>query len=135
MRRLTALLACLLPLCSEANARDFRCEAKAQSDVSESGTLEENNFAPAVIGERFSVDRETGRIVDDLLYNDRFSAPRVLNPGSASNAFRVINVQETPFAGPIVDYLEIQTFAEGEEKPFLLLDDTLGIVTGICRKE
>ena len=61
-------------------------------------------------------------------HND-FAQPTVLDPGSSEQFFRVITVYQ-PYTS--VDYLQIEEFADDEEKPFLFLDSPNTVVTGSC---
>ena len=58
--------------------------------------------------------------------------PQVLDPGSDEQAFKVLTIYR-PYTS--VAYLQIDSYTESREKPFLFVSSTAGVITGTCQEE
>ncbi len=114
---------------TEAGVLRYECVIKKVYDVNDAGMLEISSFQSQFEGNKFSVSRETGKIVGQTLTTILSKNTRVINYGSKENSFKAL----AEFEGQI-QVIEIQEFREGNEKPFVASSmGGAGIVTGICR--
>ena len=80
-------------------------------------------------GGSFSVSRDTGKIIGEVVPTLMASSTRVVNHGSTKNSFKTV----ADFAGQ-VQVLEVQEFMHAVTKPFVALSmGGAGIVTATCK--
>jgi hypothetical protein len=113
---------------SEVDDLSYDCVIKKVYDVGDAGMLKESGFQKQFVGNKFSVSRETGKIVGQTLTTVLAKNIRVINSGSKENSFKSI----AEFEGQI-QLIEIQLFKKSIKKPFVATSmGGAGIVTGIC---
>lgn len=133
MRKFTKfiLFCCLFFLVSTSVAADFTydCIIKHVYDVNEVGELKTPVFGGQFKGDKFSVSRETGKIIGNTLTTALAKETRVVNYGSNEDSFKAIAEFKDQF-----QLIEIKEFKKGGEKPFVASSmGGAGIVTGICK--
>jgi hypothetical protein len=127
-----AIMAMLMSNSSVA-AGAYKCELRQVVSLNAEGRLSESGRAALLIKEnkQFLVDRTTGRIVGATgiaNYNAGFGKPKVLDPGSGSQSFKVLTVYR---GFTSVDYLLVKEFVAGPIKPFIFITDS-EVLSGIC---
>ncbi len=106
----------------------YNCVIKKVYDVNETGELVASSFESEFKGSKFSVSRETGRIIGNTLTTVLAKETRVINYGSNENSFKAIAEFESQF-----QLIEINEFKKDNKKPFIASSmGGAGIVTGIC---
>jgi len=101
----------------------------SDAHIKNDGSLEilQNNSR---IGQKFTVMKKTGEVFGDVM--DALKNPKVLASGSEKNSFKVLWVQKAASkSGVFVDYLNIDEFVKGKQKPFGFFSGGL-LLTGIC---
>jgi len=91
-----------------------------------SGRLERAR-KPVFVGERFAVDRKTGRVVGSLLDTSGASEIKVLDEGSDANAFKSIAIGNRK-----IKLLVIRENTSHQEKEFYGVFHPT-IIAGLCR--
>ena len=81
-------------------------------------------------GEKFIVDKQSGRMLGALSNHNAFGNPKVIDRGSEDQAYKVITVFE-PFTE--INVLYVQEFRDGENKPFSFTDGGR-TYTGLCKE-
>ena len=121
IRSLLSGLAILLVTSSVAVAApDYRCVIKevATANPSSSDTFTFN------IGREFTVERRSG-VIAGAVRNRFFTDPVVVDPGSDSNAYKVVStlrLGEGEGVGSIATLLTINEYEDTPEKAFLFAD-------------
>jgi hypothetical protein len=128
IRRLV-LAALFLPSLVLGGPVDYQCIMKAGYKLNDDGTMTPAPKDSAFIGERFAVDRTTGRIVGGIFDNGSSDAEvRLVNRGSADGyAFEVFTKRRGR-----AELLMILEPRDVELKPFIGYA-LGGIFTGACR--
>ena len=124
------LLLSLMPVAvlSEAGDLGYDCVIKNVYGIDGAGALKASSMQHQFEGNKFSVSRETGRIIGQTLTTDIAKKVRVVNAGSDHNSFKAI----AEFEGQI-QVVEIQEFKKGAKKPFVATSmGGAGIVSGVC---
>ena len=80
-------------------------------------------------GEKFVVDKQSGRMLGALSNHNAFGNPKVIDRGSKGQAYKVITVFE-PFTA--INVLYVQEFRDGDNKPFSFTDGRR-TYAGLCR--
>ena len=117
------------PLQVFADSKIYQCEVMSDAHIKNDGSLEilQNN---ARIGQKFTVMKKAGEVFGDVM--DAQKNPKVLASGSEKNSFKVLWVQKAASkSGVFVDYLNIDEFVKGKQKPFGFFSGSL-LLTGIC---
>lgn len=122
----------MLSVCASA-ADGYKCVPKQILERLPDGTLGGGSTSSMLMrmNSDFVVDRVTGRMVGSTgfsNYNEGYGVPKVIDPGSSEQAFKVLTVY-SPY--PSVAYLEIEEFREGKSKPFTFIGGGY-IVAGTC---
>ena len=118
-----------LPSICQAGDLTYDCVIKQVYDVNDVGELKASGWQSQFEGDKFSVSRETGKIIGKTLTTVFAKETRVVNFGYKANSFKAL----AEFEGQI-QLIEIQEFKEGVEKPFIASSmGGAGIVTGICK--
>lgn len=121
------LAACVaLPMPSHAGD-DYLCTVRAVYDLTDGGELANSPFG---VGQRFSVNRETG-VLTGGLEHPAWSRVTVLDRGSTEQSFKVVAVSTAEF--PFLHYLEIREYTSGSVKPFSYTAGSL-LRTGTCEQ-
>jgi hypothetical protein len=108
----------------------YVCTVKNVYALKKEGTLEENATHLLVSeGSTFVVERKTGRMLGDLSSTGWIGRNEVLDLGSGSQSYKALYVSPPHVH---VRLLLIKEYEEGDEKPFLFVEDT-DIYTGLCR--
>jgi hypothetical protein len=107
----------------------YRCEVLSDAYIKTNGELELVKDSPRV-GQEFAVIKKTGEVLGDVM--DTLKNPKVIASGSKSNSYKVIWVQKSEGKnGAFVDYLNIEEFGSGSQKPFGFFSGGL-LMTGVC---
>jgi hypothetical protein len=117
------------PLQVLADSKIYQCEVISDAHIQNDGSLEilQNNSR---IGQKFTVMKKTGEVFGDVM--DALKNPKMLASGSEKNSFKVLWVQKAASkSGVFVDYLNIDEFIKGKQKPFGFFSGSL-LLTGIC---
>lgn len=121
------LAACVaLPMPSHAGD-DYLCTVRAVYDLTDGGELADSPFG---VGQRFSVNRETG-VLTGGLEHPAWSRVTVLDRGSTEQSFKVVAVSTAEF--PFLHYLDIREYTSGSVKPFSYTAGSL-LRTGTCEQ-
>jgi hypothetical protein len=125
------LLLCALGLFvanAEGAPLNYTCTATNVYDLDDAGSLRTSGLEATMIRRTFTVFRQTGEIVGQVLPTLLAESTRVINVGGAENSFNAI----AEFKGQ-VQLIEVQEFRNGEAKAFVAKSmGGAGIVTGTC---
>ena len=106
----------------------YACTVKRVYDVDDTGSLRSSAWEPTMSQSTFSISRQTGKIVGQVLPTLLADSTRVLNVGGGEHSFKAI----ADFKGQ-VQVIEVEEFRNGEAKPFVAMSmGGAGIVTGTC---
>lgn len=109
----------------------YTCTIVSASRVTDQGTLVSHWIVNAWIGQHFTTDRETGRIVGGPLDNSKMQI-ELIDKGSQEMSFKVFarSQQKTH-----TTYLQVEEFQTTESKPFIGTTTLYyaGVYTGTCR--
>ena len=109
-------------------SQSLKCTIKSVVSVNDKGEIATDNekFALAKVGESFSVDRNTGKIIGSkLLANTNAGIPIITKQGK-DNSFIVL----TKHKSGDISLLKIKTWEE--DMTFFYVTTSMGQVTGIC---
>lgn len=124
------VLAAVAVPCS-AGQSHYECEVLTASKLTPEGALGPDWTTKPHIGVKFTVDRETGRVIGGPLDNARMKI-ELIDRGSEEMSFQVFarSIQRTH-----TTYLEIQEYLAVEQKPFLGTTTIWhpGIYSGTCK--
>jgi hypothetical protein len=81
------------------------------------------------LGDRFTVDRDSGRIIGAHTDNKIAKEYRVIQQGDSNRTF----VAMSSYWGGTTDYLQVNEFVRSPDKPFVLVFKGFWIHAGICR--
>jgi len=108
----------------------YECAIKTEYRLNDGGVITSvPRDVASSLGERFMVDRRTGRITGVGTDNKVAKEFRVIQQGDASHTFAVTST----YWGGTTDYLQVNEFAPTPEKPFLLVFKGFWINGGTCR--
>lgn len=115
---------------SNAGQFDYQCTVVDASDVGDKGEMRNRKD---MLSKKlsFMVDRASGTIVGAPFGNASAAKANitVLDAGSKQQAYKVLTVYKPHV---LVDYLQVQEFVDGVDKPFFGI--SFGVfVTGVCR--
>jgi len=123
------LLPTLLSVNAMAGELSYTCEVKHVYHLSEDGSLNISNWDKDMRGSSFSVSRETGQIIGEVVPTLMAKGTGVVNKGSTQNSFKA-----WADFGNQLQLIEVQEFKEGTIKPFVSASmGGAGIVTGVCK--
>lgn len=127
-----ALIAFLFTsLGAQASAIAYQCAISEHLMQSKDGSLKRPP-RPHLIGQRFSIDRKTGRLTGpESGFGFADSTYTVLAHGNAQNSY--VSTIHTASAGNGIHFavVRIEEFAEGKSKPFIVSDGGT-IASGTC---
>jgi len=129
MKKLLALILTLIVTNSHAGNTSYSCIVKYAGEVSNAGDMDyatnvhkgKNGMLSSYIGTTFTVDRNTGAVIGEIVSNQSANAIKteILSNGSGGNAFRLL----TRFGpNPSILYLQINdypAYKNGNESPFI----------------
>jgi len=121
------LLAVVSSSAATAGQYSYSCAVENVYLVDDKGRIRENaNLTGIMRGERFSVDRVTGKVTGDRIPALPLVKSSVLAPGGKANSFK------SYFQGyNFVSYVEVYEYKDDEGKPFVLHDGD-SIFSGFC---
>jgi hypothetical protein len=121
------LLAVVGSSAAKAGQYSYSCGVEHVYLVDDKGRIKENaNLIGIMRGERFSVDRVTGKVAGDRIPAFPVVKSSVLFPGGKGNSFK------SYFQGyNFVSYLEVYEYQDDEGKPFVMHDGD-SIFSGFC---
>ena len=110
---------------------DFKCVVKEAYILDSNGKLNAKaNSAKSKINKEFTVNRQTGQMSGGGFINTMSGQmPTVFNYLPNENGFKAITIYKPNFT---VDYLQINEYEEGKNKPFFYKGAWGIIATGIC---
>ena len=115
---------------SHASPSTYECVIKTEYRLDDGGAITSvPKDVASSLGERFIVDRRTGRITGVGTDNKIAKEFRVIQQGDANHTFALIST----YWGGTTDYLQVNEFASTREKPFLLVFKGFWINGGTCR--
>ena len=82
-------------------------------------------------GGRFTIDRDTGKIIGSFLSNGGYYLRKVQHRGGEGYGYNHIAIKNRDGRGE-VQYVYVMEFAEGLKKPFLATLMNYMIVSGLC---
>lgn len=91
-------------------------------------------YRKSFIGKQFTVDKATG-VMSGKLTNTSINAPQVIDSGSASNPYKVINIlyrHQGAGKGSMIYVFVVDEFSKSAEKPFTFYDG-YRVHFGTCR--
>ena len=106
----------------------YKCTVLDASGLNDDGRLGSTSFTGWYLDKEFVVDKGTGRVKGGLSNNNGYGQPQVLDYGSVSQAFKALTIFK-PFI--TVNYLYIEEFHDGNEKPFMFIDGNQ-VFSGKC---
>ena len=132
MNRLSVVLCLMFSMWitpSFAAEKVYRCEVLSDAYIKNNGELVVAQDSPR-LGQEFAVVKKTGEVIGDVM--DSLKNPKVVASGSAGNSYKVIWVQKSKGKnGAFVDYLNIDEYVSGNQKPFGFFSGGL-LMTGVC---
>lgn len=140
MKRMNALLVIsLFSTCTSIAANDFKCRVTDSVKLLESGKMSESGnmsysgkTAMHELGKEFTVNRLSGVMTGSGFENNKFGEkPAVYNyTPKYNNIYSVITISKP---SNTINYLEIQEWVDGPQKPFLFRGGwTFQLVSGLC---
>lgn len=128
----TALVLCFIfwTLNVNAGSYEYQCSVQQAAEVDVAGKMKTYKPSPQLI---FSVSRRTGTIIGAPFSNTispSTTTVQVIDYGGKEQSFKVLSVYKGTFTN--ADYLIIEEFTEGQEKPFRGMAMS-SIYTGTCK--
>jgi hypothetical protein len=118
------ILASASAVCHGADL-DYQCVITQELHLEAGGSLK--RFAkPINIGERFAVDRDTGRVTGGPFMRSAITRTTLVHRGGNATAFKAIYTQLGD-----VEVLQVEEFAPGKDKPFVAVT-LLTVLAGVC---
>jgi hypothetical protein len=131
----SALLSLCLTVASNcsviAGDTHYTCIIISASRLTDEGTLASHSSLKSTIGEKFTVDRETGRIIGGPLDNSHLKI-QLIDKGSREMSFQSFALS-TQRSHTI--HIQIQEFQPAESKPFVGTTTLYypGVYSGTCQ--
>ena len=124
IKKFTFLLSIILSFCCAQNTiagtDSYFCVVKTELHLDDDGTLEQYP-KPLALGEKFAVDRATGRRIENTpWWGTDGEKITLLAAGNESNSFVAVYTAEAGGEGVFLMTLRIEEFAKNDTKPFLL---------------
>jgi hypothetical protein len=127
------MLVCLLVSSGAALAGDthYNCVIISASQLTEKGTLDSHRSLKSTLGEKFTVDRMTGRVIGGPLDNSQMKI-ELIDKGSNEMSFQAFAQAQ---ARTHTTHIEIQEFVRSSEKPFVGTTTLYfpGVYSGTCK--
>ena len=120
----------LLVSCQFSIAGNLTYECKVlHAYEPDEGSLRISNWEKQFKGSEFTVSRETGKIIGEVLTTLLADSTKVIHPGNNDYSFKTV-----AYFKEQIQMLEIKEFSKGKEKPFVAMSiGGAGIVTGLCK--
>ncbi|MEW6992622.1 hypothetical protein AADZ91_18315 [Colwelliaceae bacterium 6441] len=108
---------------------NFHCTVKEVYKLDDSGKLiAKAGFVTPDVSSNFIVNRQSGQITGKKITNTMSGVmPKVYDVLPKENSYKAITIYQYT-----VDYLEIKTYYESTEKPFLYKGAFGEVITGVC---
>ena len=121
-----------LPVVSFAGVNSYQCQIKEFLFVQKDGSLKRPPD-PIWIGKRFSIERNTGKLVgpETALWSFIDSTSVILAKGNGSNSFVVVIHSPSLGDGVHSTTINIQEYQDGKIKPFSVLSSG-EVASGLC---
>ena len=115
-----------------AAANSYQCVIAEQQMLEASGMLKRPP-EPYLIGKRFAIDRDSGRLVgpEQSLWQLEDHKVTVMARGNKDNSFVVFSVGPAAGVGVHATMLRVEEFVEGKSKPFVVLSGSQ-VTSGVC---
>ena len=112
-------------------SNNFKCVVKDSVTLEKNGKLSAStNVAKSNMHKEFVVNRITGQITGGGFVNTMSGQmPKVYDYLPKENGYKAITIYNPNLT---VDYLQINEYVEGKEKPFFYKGAWGGMVSGIC---
>ncbi|MBU3030310.1 hypothetical protein [Paracoccus marinaquae] len=133
-----AALVLLQVLAGPSFGASFRCKLVEVKTLRSDGLLDPHPLSDDFSDDIMIVDRETGTVFHPKFGNETYGERQVLDYGASESSFKVISLSplssspsegEAPFRNTV--YLQIETFADGSNKPFIAVSG-VAIGMGVC---
>lgn len=126
------IVACFLffvPLSSFGGNQSYSCKINNVYVLDARGSLKPSNWEKEFKGSVFSISRDNGEIIGEVLPTKLARSTKVIHKGNKEFSFKAIAYFQNQ-----VQLIEIEEFQETKEKPFVAIS-TGGaeIVTGVCK--
>ena len=131
MKYVIIFLGTLLSTVNCYASNNFKCVVKGSFTLEKNGKLSaETDVAKSNMNKEFVVNRITGQITGGGFVNTMSGQmPTVLDYLPKENGYKAITIYKP---NPTVDYLQINEYVEGKEKPFFYKGAWGSMVSGIC---
>ena len=123
-------LGVLLGTVNSYASNNFKCVAKGSVTLEKDGRLSADTIvAKKRLNKEFVVNRVTGQITWGFINTMSGQMPTVYDYLPSENSYKAITIYKPNFT---VDYLQINEYVEGKEKPFFYKGAWGEMVSGIC---
>jgi hypothetical protein len=120
----------LLPAASTAGPLEYVCTVKQELSVTDDGNLKPYKN-PIEIGNTFSIDRKTGKIIGRSFSNSTAREVQIITQGDSSRNFEVLSAS-SPTGKATTDLVIVHEWKKGLEKPFVGLESGM-VYSGTCK--
>lgn len=106
---------------------DFKCKVIEDKKLTETG-----KFADAPISyvdREFVIDRSSGKMIGTPTNQNAFGTPTLIHAGDDKWSLKAVTI----YNDKSVEFLRVDTFVEGPQKPFLFVQ-VLGVASGVCEE-
>ena len=122
-------VAIFVPLQAYAGSNFYQCQVMSDAYIKSDGTLDVLRDSPR-IGQKFTVIKDAGKVIGDVM--DTLNNPKVITFGGEKSSYKVVWQQNAASnSGTFVDYLNVDEFIKGKQKPFGFFSGSL-LLTGFC---
>jgi hypothetical protein len=129
-RLVGCILVAVAAPCS-AGQSQYECVVRTANKLTAEGALVSHWSLKSQIGQKFTVDRETGQVIGGPLDNSRLKI-QLIDKGSGEMSFQVFaqSNQKTH-----TNYLQVEEFQSAEQKPFVGATTLYypGVYSGTCK--
>jgi len=126
---MTFIILSIVSSTSVAGELSYTCKVTHVYALDDDGSLRISNWEKQFKDSEFSVSRITGEIIGEVVPTLLAHSTKIIHKGNREYSFKSI----ADF-GNQVQLIEIQEFAQKEEKPFVAISmGGAGIVTGLCK--
>ena len=131
MKQVIFIIGVLLLAGNSYASNNFKCIVKDSFTLENNGMLsKKTNAAKNKINKEFTVNRQTGQMTGGGFINTMSGQmPIVYNHMPSENGFKAITIYKPNYT---VDYLQINEYVKGKEKPFFYKGAWGGMVSGLC---
>jgi len=119
----------------QVQAAKFECSIHSVLKLSDAGAIVTHGWSANYLNRKFTVDRETGKVVNTtalkvrLSNYNRESVPHILDNGDMNNAYKAVTLFEDKGGYAV---LEINDVDKTTDMPFLYQTNIGMILTGKC---